>query len=170
MQAPGVTAFYLPCDMRTLKLVRTLKAVLHSRSLEQNQDLLHCLCWGRNITGRLISVCQEFLSMGPVIALNGQRGFSKLLFQNIKEGLLRTNMHNEDIWIYLQSLAKHSPVSSRSQPVRSASRLVPGLYINTHKTQNNDFPLFFLLLLHNTFPFYGTMFSRNATSTLLFNL
>jgi len=51
---------------------------------------------------------QEFLSVDPVIALNGHRGFSKLLFQNIKEGLLKTNMHNEDIQISLQSLAKHS--------------------------------------------------------------
>lgn len=51
---------------------------------------------------------QEFLSVEPVIALNGQRGFSKLLFQNNKEGLLKTDTHNEDILIYLQSLAKHS--------------------------------------------------------------
>lgn len=113
---------------------------------------------------------QEFLSVEPVIALNGQRGFSKLLFQNNNEGLLKTDMHNEDILIYLQSFAKHSQVSSRSQPVRTACWLVQGMCIDTHETQKNDLPLFSVLLLHNTFPFYGTMFSRSVMSTVLFNL
>lgn len=40
--------------------------------------------------------------MEPVIALNGRRGFSKLPFQNTKEGLLKINVHDEGILIYLQ--------------------------------------------------------------------
>lgn len=53
--------------------------------------------------------------MEPVTALNGQRSFSKLLFQNVKEGLIKTNTHDYDMLMYLQSLAKHSCVSYRSQ-------------------------------------------------------
>lgn len=45
---------------------------------------------------------EEFLFMEPVIALNGQRDFSKLLFQSTKEGLLKINVHVEGILIYLQ--------------------------------------------------------------------
>lgn len=86
MQTPDVLALHISQNKRTPELVRTLTAGLHSSSLEPDKDLLPCLCWG-SITGRLISMHQDFLSMLTVIALNRQRGFSKLLFQNIKEGI-----------------------------------------------------------------------------------
>lgn len=71
MQIPGVIiALYISQNKRIPELVRTLTTGLRRSFLEPDKNLLPCLCWGRRITGRFISVHQDFFSMPTLIALN----------------------------------------------------------------------------------------------------